>query len=56
MGKGQQVSSAGEVSSHDLEFVGLNLERVCDRFPELIISIPSDTSHLHLAKPVSFAN
>ena len=54
--KGQQVSSVIEISPHDPKIVDLNLERACDRFPELIISIPSDTSHLHLVKPVSHAS
>ena len=33
-----------------------NLERASDHFPEFIISIPSDASHLYLVKPVSHAS
>ena len=52
--KEQQVSSVVEISPHDPKVVGSNLKRACDRFPELIIiSIPSDASHLHWVKPVT---
>ena len=53
---GQQDSSEVEVSPHNPRVVRLNLRRACDHFPELIISIPSDASHLNLIKPVSHAS
>ena len=56
MYKGKQVSSAVEVSPHNPRVVSSNLGRACDRFPELIISILSDASHLYLVKQVSYAS
>ena len=34
----------------------LNLQRACDCFQELILSIPSDATHLYLVKPVIHAS
>ena len=45
-----------EVSPQDPRVMCSNLKRACDQFPELIISIASDASHLHLFKPVSHAS